>query len=120
MQATRLPLQQATAGAIFLAARKSRAYKGLRVRMRLLLLVGTIALLCSARAQTPPVSASPPLEQRVADLEAYINNSPHGVDTKSATASNIAGLGPSYNALLSTSYSNRDQIQTFAFVLSRT
>src|SRR6059058_816685 len=106
MRLSRLLLSVIT-GAIFLAARKSRAYKGLRVRMRLLLLVGTIALLCSAHAQTPPVSASPPLEQRVADLEAYINNSPHGVDTKSATASNIAGLGPSYNALLSTSYSNR-------------
>jgi len=70
--------------------------------MRLLLLVGTIALLCSAHAQRPPLSASPALEQRVADLEAYINNSPRGADTKSATASNIAGPGPSYNAWMMT------------------
>jgi hypothetical protein len=70
--------------------------------MRLLLLVGIIALLCSVHAQTPPVSASPALEQRVADLEAYINNSPRGADTKSGTASNIAGPGPSYNAWMMT------------------
>ena len=70
--------------------------------MRLLLLVGIIALLCSVHAQTPPVSASPALEQRVADLEAYINNSPRGADTNSATASNIAGPGPSYNAWMMT------------------
>src|SRR5207253_4315659 len=101
MRLSRL-LLSVIAGAIFLAARKSRAYKRLRVRMRLLLLVGTIALLCSVHAQTPPVSASPPLEQRVADLEAYINNSPRGADTKSATASNIAGPGPSYNAWIMT------------------
>ena len=101
MRLSRL-LLSVIAGAIFLAARKSRAYKRLRVRMRLLLLVGTIALLCSAHAQTPPLSASPALEQRVADLEAYINNSPRGADTKSATASNIAGPGPSYNAWMMT------------------
>jgi len=70
--------------------------------MRFLLLVGIIALLCSVHAQTPPVSPSPPLEQRVADLEAYINNSPRGADTKSVTASNIAGPGPSYNAWMMT------------------
>src|SRR5438477_6101780 len=101
MRLSRL-LLSVIAVAIFLAARKSRAYKRLRVRMRLLLLVGTIALLCSAHAQTPPLSASPALEQRVADLEAYINNSPRGADTKSATASNIAGPGPSYNAWMMT------------------
>jgi len=101
MRLSRL-LLSVIAGAIFLAARKSRAYNGLRVRMRLLLLVGTIALLCSVHAQTPLLSASPPLEQRVADLEAYINNSPRGADTKSATASNIAGPGPSYNAWMMT------------------
>src|SRR5438477_1426387 len=101
MRLSRL-LLSVIAVAIFLAARKSRAYKRLRVRMRLLLLVGTIALLCSAHAQTPPLSASPALEQLVADLEAYINNSPRGADTKSATASNIAGPGPSYNAWMMT------------------
>ena len=94
--------------------------------MRLLLLVGTIALLSSLHAQTPSTSASPdrsatapathersdagraalqagpPLEQRVADLEAYVNNLPRGADAKLATASNIAGPGPSYNAWMMT------------------
>src|ERR1043166_204908 len=94
--------------------------------MRLLLLAGTIALLSSSHAQTRSASAAPsrevtapgthersdsggvplqpvpPLEQRVADLEAYINNSPRGSDAKLATTSNIAGPGPSYNAWIMT------------------
>ena len=70
--------------------------------IRRLLLVGTIALVSSLHAQTPSVSNSPPLEQRVADLEAYMNNSPRGADAKFATASNIAGPGPSYNAWMMT------------------
>src|SRR5437879_5454536 len=70
--------------------------------MRLLLLVGTIALLSSLHAQTPSASTAPPLEQRVADLEAYMNNSPRGADAKLATASNIAGPGPSHNAWMMT------------------
>src|SRR2546423_6791822 len=70
--------------------------------IRRLLLVGTIALVSSLHAQTPSVSNSPLLEQRVADLEAYMNNSPRGADAKFATASNIAGPGPSYNAWMMT------------------
>src|SRR2546421_11715047 len=70
--------------------------------MRLFLLTAVIAFSSPLNAQTPLLSASPPLEQRVADLEAYINNSPRGADTKSATASNIAGPGPSYNAWMMT------------------
>src|SRR5438270_7273877 len=66
--------------------------------MRIFLLIGILALFCPLHAQTSSPSASPSLEQRIADLEAYVNNSPRGADTKSATASNIAGPGSSYNA----------------------
>src|SRR5438445_10143535 len=63
-----------------------------------------LALLCAAanlRAQTP--APSPSLEQRVADLEAYVNNSGRGADAPDAqTTSNIAGPGPGHNAWLMT------------------
>jgi Amt family ammonium transporter len=48
-------------------------------------------------------SASPSLEQRVADLEAYVNNSPRGADEANAqVASNISGSGPGHNAWMMT------------------
>src|SRR5881392_143673 len=47
-------------------------------------------------------SAAPSLEQRVADLEAYVTNSPRGADIGSASSSNIAAPGPSYNAWMMT------------------
>ncbi len=50
--------------------------------------------------QTPLPSASPTLEQRVADLEAYMNNEERGADTDAGIGSNIAGPGPAYNAWL--------------------
>jgi Amt family ammonium transporter len=54
-----------------------------------------------SRAQTP--AASPSLEQRVADLEAYVNNSARGADAPNAqTISNIAGPGPGHNAWIMT------------------
>src|SRR5690242_7710846 len=46
--------------------------------------------------------AAPSLEQRVADLEAYITNSPRGTDVSLAGSSNIAAAGPSYNAWMMT------------------
>jgi len=70
--------------------------------MRVLLLVGIIALVSPLHAQTPPPSPSPSLEQRVADLEAYVNNSARGVDISPAMASNVAGPGPGYNAWMMT------------------
>ena len=70
--------------------------------MRLWLFVGIIALLFSLHAQTPAGSASPSLEQRVADLEAYVNNSPRGADVNSKTRSNVSGSGPGYNAWMMT------------------
>lgn len=48
-------------------------------------------------------SASPSLEQRVADLEAYINNSARGSDAAEAkAASNISGPGPGHNGWMMT------------------
>ena len=69
---------------------------------RVLLLIGIIAFVSPLFAQTSSPSASPSLGQRVADLEAYVNNSARGVDSASATASNIRGPGPSYNAWMMT------------------
>jgi len=64
-------------------------------------LIGAGAL----RAQTAsPASASPSLEQRVADLEAYINNAARGSDSANPkTASNISGPGPGHNGWMMTS-----------------
>src|SRR5206468_8511012 len=74
----------------------------MRVMARVLLLSGIIAFVSPLFAQTSSPSASPSLGQRVADLEAYVNNSARGVDSASATASNIRGPGPSYNAWMMT------------------
>ena len=55
--------------------------------------------------QTPPPSAaaSPSLEHRVGDLEAYINNSARGSDGgKSQSASFVNGPGPAHNAWMMT------------------
>src|SRR5882757_8512489 len=57
----------------------------------------------SLRAQTSSPAPSPSLEQRVADLEAYINNSGRGADAPNAqTISNISGPGPGHNAWIMT------------------
>jgi Amt family ammonium transporter len=54
-----------------------------------------------SRAQT--ASASPSLDQRVADLEAYVNNSARGADSASAkTSSNVSGPGPGHNGWMMT------------------
>src|SRR5262245_33164227 len=94
--------------------------------LRVLLLTGIIASVSPLFAQTSspsiapvraaaapatdersdPVRAAlqpgPSLEQRVADLEAYVTNSPRGADTGSASSSNITAAGPSYNAWMMT------------------
>src|SRR5260370_31060118 len=76
------------------------------------LIFGAVLLFANpSRAQTPTnaspartaPSASPSLEQRVADLEAYVNNSARGSDSANAkTASNISGSGPGHNAWMMT------------------
>src|SRR5438309_1042353 len=46
---------------------------------------------------------TPSLEQRVADLEAYVNNSARGSDSANAkSASNISGAGPGHNGWMMT------------------
>ena len=62
-----------------------------------------LAEISSAQTSTSSPSASPSLEQRVADLEAYINNSARGADVANAqTVSNIPGPGPGHNAWMMT------------------
>jgi Amt family ammonium transporter len=56
-------------------------------------------------AQTPASSpaTTPSLEQRVADLEAYVNNSARGADAANPqTLSNISGPGPGHNGWMMT------------------
>jgi Amt family ammonium transporter len=69
---------------------------------RVVFLVGFIALFSQLHAQTSSPSPSPSLEQRVADLEAYVNNSARGADTGSPVTSNVAGPGPGHNAWMMT------------------
>jgi Amt family ammonium transporter len=71
--------------------------------MRSFLLIAVIAFSSPLHAQTSSPSASPSLEQRVADLEAYVNNSARGADSVNAPgASNISGPGPASNAWMMT------------------
>src|SRR5437879_200151 len=71
--------------------------------MRLFLLTAVIAFCSPLHAQTLSPSASPSLEQRVADFEAYVNNSARGADsTNASAASNISGPGPGSNAWMMT------------------
>src|ERR1043166_7785646 len=71
--------------------------------MRGFFFIGIIAIFSPLHAQTSSPSGSPSLEHGIADLEAYVNNSSRGADAvNSATASNIAGPGPSYNAWMMT------------------
>jgi Amt family ammonium transporter len=56
-----------------------------------------------APGQTATPSASPSLEQRVSDLEAYINNSARGSDAANpTTSSNVSGGGPGHNGWMMT------------------
>jgi ammonium transporter, Amt family len=70
------------------------------------LIFGAVLLFANvSQAQTATVapSVSPSLEQRVADLEAYINNGARGSDSANAkTASNISGSGPGHNGWMMT------------------
>jgi len=48
--------------------------------------------------------AAPSLEQRIADLEAYVNNGARGADAADATvSSNVSGAGPGHNGWMMTS-----------------
>jgi Amt family ammonium transporter len=55
-------------------------------------------------SNVPAQKSEPDLAQRVADLEAYVNNGSRGADASDATVkSNIAGPGPGHNAWMMTS-----------------
>src|SRR3984893_10346969 len=72
------------------------------IKITVVTLVVLSAVTSSVLAQTP--TPSPSLEQRVSDLEAYVNNAARGADAANATTpSNISGPGPGHNAWLMTS-----------------
>src|SRR6202048_5271769 len=70
------------------------------------LILGAVFLSANvSHSQTSTVTpaASPSLEQRVADLEAYVNNGARGSDSANAkTGSNISGSGPGHNGWMMT------------------
>ncbi len=74
--------------------------------IRILILVSLFSLVEISRAQSSgssPTPRAPSLEQRVADLEAYMNNSARGADAANASVgSNISGPGPGHNAWMMT------------------
>jgi Amt family ammonium transporter len=80
------------------------------VIMRILLVIAALAICSSLRAQTAaspartsPSPSAPSIEQRVADLEAYMNNTARGADAADArVSSNVMGSGPGHNAWMMT------------------
>ena len=77
--------------------------KGLFIRVPLVSLVLAFAQFSGAQTTASSPTATPALERRVADLEAYVNNSARGADAVNAPAgSNVAGPGPAYNAWMMT------------------
>ena len=71
--------------------------------IRVFCFAAIIAFATPLLAQTPSPSASgQSLEQRVTDLEAYVNNAARGADNEASVHSSIAGPGPSYNAWMMT------------------
>jgi ammonium transporter, Amt family len=69
--------------------------------IRILIFAAALLLANGSQAQTP--ITSPSLEQRVADLEAYVNNAARGSDSAEAkTASSIPGPGPGHNGWMMT------------------
>src|SRR4030095_113711 len=72
------------------------------IRVSLLIAIIAFSSPLNAQTSTSP-SVSPSLEQRVADLEAYVNNSARGADASNASVtSNIVGPGPAHNAWMMT------------------
>lgn len=66
----------------------------------------TLTLFTSAvaSAQAPIPSQTPSVEQRISDLEAYVNNGARGSNAADAkVSSNVAGPGPGHNAWMMTS-----------------
>ena len=75
------------------------------IRVFIFAAVSLFASLSPAQSAAPNASpaGSPSLEQRVTDLEAYINNSARGSDSEKAPSlSNISGPGPGHNGWMMT------------------
>ena len=69
--------------------------------LALFFLLSTTDIHAETSASSP--APLPSLDQRVADLEAYVNNAPRGADESNArVASQIAGPGPGHNAWMMT------------------
>jgi len=66
--------------------------------------LGWSGLGVAAGAAADPSATEPTLEQRVSDLEAYLNNGPRGADAAGASVrTRIGGPGPGHNSWLMTS-----------------
>jgi ammonium transporter, Amt family len=102
-------------GGVFLADANPRALITLRSKIdmfiRVFIFVALLAFAGISAAQTSTnassartsPTATPSIEQRIADLEAYVNNSARGADAANAQiASNISGAGPGHNAWMMT------------------
>jgi Amt family ammonium transporter len=77
----------------------------LDIFVRVLVFFAAVVVSEISSAQTPAAlpAAPPSLEQRVADLEAYVNNSARGADAANPqTLSNISGPGPGHNGWMMT------------------
>src|SRR5436189_3939044 len=76
---------------------------GLLIRVPLVCLVLAFAQFSDAQTTASSSNAAPSLEQRVVDLEAYLNNSARGADAANAAiSSNVSGPGPGHNAWMMT------------------
>src|SRR5205809_297938 len=76
---------------------------GLLIRVPLVCLVLAFAQFSDAQTTASSSNAAPSLEQRVVDLEAYVNNSARGADAANAAiSSNVSGPGPGHNAWMVT------------------
>src|SRR5438067_11804440 len=72
--------------------------------LRAFISVAFLSAAAVSPAQTiSPRPTAPSLEQRVADLEAYLNNSARGADAANAAiSSNVSAPGPGHNAWMMT------------------
>src|SRR5258708_2447087 len=73
-----------------------------------LLLIGLLLTISrfnlgAADAAPAPAPKDPTIEQRISDLEAYINNGARAADTTNIVSSKIAVPGPGHNAWMMTS-----------------
>ena len=70
----------------------------MRSRLRFTVACAVVILCCVGQIRAQSATASPSIEQRIGDLEAYVNNSARGADSNSPATTRIAGPGPAHNA----------------------